>query len=391
MTPLAEHTIDRIEVHTLERRYPREIGYNAKIGPHGQSCQVKACVLFTDQGASGWGFCGAPEDERRYVGRPLSALFDPETGTVPEALELDRALHDLAGRVLGQPVWKMLGAREGPSIPVYSGAIYFDDLNPDGEPPGVSALLDACCQDASAGHAHFKLKIGRGFRYMDREAGDARDVEVTRLVREHFPDACLLVDANDGYTPEGICQYLEQVADCDLYWIEEPFQESESGLRMLRSAIQKLSPDTMVADGESRNGRLQDPPGPFGKWQAEQLEELHALCTEGLLDVLLMDVGSMGFTAWRQVMPRLQAIGAQGSPHAWGEPFKTYYAAQLGCGLGGVPIVEGVPGHVEGVDDSGYVLEDGVLTLPDSPGFGLELCVQDVENAGGGTSHAPHQ
>jgi L-alanine-DL-glutamate epimerase-like enolase superfamily enzyme len=30
---------------------------------------------------------------------------------------------------------------------------------------------------------------------------------------------------------------------------------------------------------------------------------------------------------------------------------------------------------VDGVDDSGYVLEDGMLTLPDSPGFGMDLCV----------------
>lgn len=269
----------------------------------------------------------------------------------------------------------MLGARGGRSIPVYSGAIYFDDLNPEGESPGVGALLDACRQDASAGHAHFKLKIGRGFRYMDREAGDARDVEVTRLVREHYPDAHILVDGNDGYTPEGACRYLEQAAECNLYWIEEAFEETRSGLRMLRTAIEKFSPNTLIADGESRHGRDQDPPGPFGRWQAQHLEELYALCTDGLLDVLLMDVGGMGFTAWRQVMPSLQALGIQGSPHAWGEPLKTYYAAQIGCGLGGVPIVEGVPGHVEGVDDSGYVLEDGILTLPDSPAFGMELCV----------------
>ena len=310
MTPLAENTIDRIEIRTLERRYPREMGYNASGGPHGKLGQIGACVLFTDQGASGWGFCGAPEKElQRFVGRPLSALFNPETGTIPEARQIDRALHDVAGKILGQPVWKMLGARGGQSIPIYSGAIYFEDLNPDGEAPGTGALLDACREDASAGHAHFKLKIGRGFRYMDREAGDARDVEVTHLVREHFPDAHILVDGNDGYTPEGACRYLERVADCNLYWIEEAFEETESGLRMLRAAVDKLSPSTLIGDGESRHGRLQDPPGRFGKWQAEHLEELYALCTDGLLEVLLMDVGAMGFTAWREVMPRIQALG----------------------------------------------------------------------------------
>ncbi|MHC4716250.1 MAG: mandelate racemase/muconate lactonizing enzyme family protein [Planctomycetota bacterium] len=375
MTSLTEHTIERIEIRHLQRRYPRHIGWNAQTGPHGTSAQVGAFILHTDQGASGWGFSGAPaEMAQPFIGRRLCDLFDPETGTVTEARCIDIALHDLAAKILGEPVWRMLGARGGPSVPVYSGAIYFDDLNPEGEPPGVGALLDACLQDASAGYAHFKLKIGRGFKYMERAAGDARDVEVTRLVREHFPDALILVDGNCGYTPEGICRYLEKVADCNLYWIEEAFAETEQGLRMLRAAVDRLSPDTLIADGEGRHGRGQDPPGAFGKWEEEHLEELYALCSQGLLDVLLMDVGAMGFTAWRRVMPRLHALGVGGSPHAWSEPYKTYYAAQIGCGLGGVPIVEGVPGRVEGVDDSGYVLADGALAVPDSPGFGLDLC-----------------
>ena len=376
VTSFSEHTIDRIETHVLERHYPRPIGFNARRGPHGQHARLTARVVLTDQGASGWGICEGPEEAaQRFVGCALSELFDPETGVVPEVQILDRALHDLAGKILGQPVWRMLGAVARPSVPIYSGAIYFDDLDCSGQARGMEGILDACRQDALSGYRHFKLKIGRGFRMMEQADGDKRDIEVTRLVREHFPDARILVDANDGYTAEGACHYLEQVADCHLYWVEELFPETKPGLQMLRSAVEKHSPDTLIADGEARNGRDQDPPGPFGRWQAEHLEELYSWCEDGLLDVLLMDVGSMGFSAWRRVMPRLLDIGAQGSPHAWGEPLKTYYAAQIACGLGNVPVVEGVPGNVDGVDDSGYVLEGGVLTLPDSPGFGLDLCL----------------
>lgn len=375
MNTLAEHTIERLEFRKTVRRYPRPIGYNAQRGPHGLTQQVHLCRIFTNQGATGWSFCGANEEApRRLIGRNISELFSPESGTVFEAKCLDVALHDLAGNILGQPVWRMLGGRGGRSIPIYSGAMYFDDLNPEGEAPGVQALLASCAQDAAAGYTHFKLKIGRGFKYMDRAAGDARDIEVTRLVRQHFPSAKILVDGNDGYDPEGICRYLSAVAGCKLYWIEEPFQETEAGLRMLRDAINEKSPGTLVADGEARNGRDQEPPGPMGKWQPAHVDELIALGAKKLLDVLLMDVGAMGFSAWRNVMPKLAAAGVQGSPHAWSEPFKTCYAAQLGCGLGSIPIVEGVPGHVDGVDDSGYVVKDGLMTLPDAPGFGLNLC-----------------
>ncbi|MBT4139580.1 MAG: hypothetical protein HOE48_16785, partial [Candidatus Latescibacteria bacterium] len=137
--------------------------------------------------------------------------------------------------------------------------------------------------------------------------------------------------------------------------------------------LQAVSPTTLIADGEDRNGRLEDPLGFFGKWQADHIDELYDLCERKLLDVILPDVGAMGFTPWRHVMRKLISIGAQGSPHAWSEPFKSWYAAQIGCAYGNVPIVEGVPGYVDGVDDSAYVVENGMLTLPDKPGFGMDL------------------
>ena len=37
---------------------------------------------------------------------------------------------------------------------------------------------------------------------------------------------------------------------------------SEEGLRQLREAMERLSPNTLIADGEARNERLQDPPCP---------------------------------------------------------------------------------------------------------------------------------
>jgi hypothetical protein len=41
--------------------------------------------------------------------------------------------------------------------------------------------------------------------------------------------------------------------------------------------------------------------------------------------------------------------------------------------LGNVITVEGVPGDTSGVDTSGYVLSEGVLSVSDDPGFGMSL------------------
>ena len=93
----------------------------------------------------------------------------------------------------------------------------------------------------------------------------------------------------------------------------------------------------------------------------------------GVVNVLLMDVLDYGLTAWRRIMPQVLETRAAISPHAWGWPLKTLYAAQIGAGLGCANIIEGVPGKIAGVDASAHRFEDGILTLSDRPGFGVRL------------------
>jgi L-alanine-DL-glutamate epimerase-like enolase superfamily enzyme len=46
--------------------------------------------------------------------------------------------------------------------------------------------------------------------------------------RRRVPDCRVLVDANDTYTVDEMIGYVKAVADCDLYWIEEPFEENRA-------------------------------------------------------------------------------------------------------------------------------------------------------------------
>lgn len=351
------HRLIEVTSAPLRSRYPRTIGRNARLGAHGDGPTALAVSVRTDSGATGWGMYEGPEpDLQACVGRPLEEIFDAGSGVLdPAALPLDVALHDLACHLLDQPVHQMLGDHGPAEVACYSGAIYFDDLDPDDAPRGIEGVLSACEADRRAGYRGLKLKIGRGNRWMAPEEGFARDLEVVRAVREAHPDLRLLVDMNDGYTPERTVRFLEETADCDLFWIEEPFAEQADGLRRVREHLLAAGSGVLVADGEF------DP----------DVDAVLELAAEGLLDVLLMDVLSFGFTAWRQLMPRVRELGVLASPHAWGHPLKTLYAAQLAAGLGGVPVVEGVPGTTDGVDTSAYRLEEGRLVLPGKPGFGL--------------------
>jgi D-galactarolactone cycloisomerase len=356
---LADPTITRVDVVALPTHYPRRVGRNARLGSHGTGGESRVAVISTDTRHTGWGLVEGPGgDVGDVVGHLLSELVDPATGTRHERhLWLDVALHDLLGVVQDLPVHALLGGRGDRAVEVYDGAIYLDDLDPDDAPRGPQVVLENCCSDAAAGYGGFKLKIGRGHRWMDRAAGDARDVEITRRVREAWPDAKILVDANDGYDLDGFCRYLDAVADVGLYWVEEPFPDDLGDLAALRRHRDAVSPSTRIAEGET----------------APDVDALLPVAERHDIDVLLMDVVSYGITRWRRLMPRLADAGVEASPHAWGRPLKTLYAAHMAAGLGGIPIVEGVPGRTDGVDASGYAFVDGYLTVPDRPGFGLPV------------------
>lgn len=315
-------------------------------------------VVRTDTGKVGWGLVAGPVSVDEVVGRSVEELIDPGVGVREEALRgLDFALHDLVGQIEDLPVHALLGGLGQTTVPAYDGAIYFADLDPEDGPRGVAAVLDDCAADAAAGYRAFKLKIGRGNRWMERAAGDARDIEVTRAVRAAFPEYRILVDANDGYDCDGFIEYLRAVDDCELYWVEEPFLDDPDDLARLRKYLRETGSATLIAEGESN----------------PDLEPLLEITRRGDIDVLLMDVVSFGLTGWRSLMPTLAEIGVHASPHAWGVPLKTLYAAQLAAGLGSIDTVESVPGETLGVDTSAYVWHDGELTVPDRPGFGLEL------------------
>lgn len=355
---LSDPTVTEVRIVELQAHYPRVVGRNARLGSHGGGPTARAAVIETDSGAVGWGlFEGSPGAAEAIVGQQLSELIDPARGVRHHDNRwLDVALHDLLGVVEDRPVWDLLGACGAVTMPVYCGAIYFDDLDPDDLPRGLPAVLDNCRADARLGYRDFKLKIGRGNRWLPRTDGDARDIAVTHAVREAWPESRILVDANDGYDVDGFCRYLNAVADVGLYWVEEPFPDSGDDLARLRTHLDEVSPTTLIADGEFE----------------PDVETLLGIAAGGALDVLLMDVMSYGVTPWRTVLPRIPA-GVRTSPHAWGQPLKTLYAAQLAAGLGRVDVVEGVPGVTDGVDTSAYRFVDGHLTVPDRPGFGVPV------------------
>ncbi len=360
---LAYHTIKSVEFGDVRLQYPRLVGKNARLDIHGYGPRLDTCIITTNQGAQGWaslrgGRSGAARVAEELVGKKLSDIFQVNTGITDDRyLPFDMALHDLAGVALNKPVYALLGQDTPITTKYYTGMIYFDDLEPAHAPAGIDQVLENCRYDYEYGYRQFKLKIGRGHRWMPHKAGLARDIEVTKAVTAAFPDCDILVDGNNGFSVNEFIAYLKGIGDIKLFWIEEPFHETVADYRKLRTWMQEAGVESLLADGEAD-------PDPV------LLDELMRL---KLMDVHLTDIEGLGFTNWRKLMPTLKQYHVQASPHAWGSLLKTYYTAHLTGGLGNTVTIEGVTSTSDDVDLSGYRIENGKLIPPDKPGFGMPL------------------
>jgi L-alanine-DL-glutamate epimerase-like enolase superfamily enzyme len=148
-------------------------------------------------------------------------------GTAYAAISaLDTALWDLAGRILGLPVYRLLGGASN-RVPVYaSGGLYGPDKSPDDL---AAEMLDYVRQGFTA----VKMKIG-GLP-LDQ------DVDRVRAVREAIGSGVrLMVDALYTYSAHEALRMSRQLERFDIHFLEAPVLPGDvEGLRQLcaRSAV----------------------------------------------------------------------------------------------------------------------------------------------------------
>ena len=249
---LAGHRIANIEAKRSNDRYPRSLGKSRTGKGFGRGFGRQIRILTTDQGAKGGAMSWWPDDKvRRFVGAKVSDLFDLAHGTADEATPLDFPLHDLVGHILNRPVCDLLGNHGSRNVPIYSAAIYFDDLIETGSVRGIDRLLASCQDDYDSGYRAFKLKLGRGVKWMSKPDGQRRDIDVTLAVSERFRDCKVIVDANNSYSVDEFMDYVTGVKDAGLYIIEEPFPENRDDLRRLRDHMVKVGCEALIMEGES--------------------------------------------------------------------------------------------------------------------------------------------
>jgi L-alanine-DL-glutamate epimerase-like enolase superfamily enzyme len=277
----------------------------------------------------------------------MSALGN---GTMP--------LWDLAGNVLGKPVYELLGGKGPERVKVYDGSIYFADLLPENASRPLERFKEEIDLGQRTGHRAFKIKIGRGAKWMPAKEGYERDADVLKTIRAHAgPEITLGVDANNGYDLAGAKRLLADLPDFKFAFVEEMFPETIDDCLALKEFIRENGWQTLLADGETQADL--DVFKPFIKQRA--------------IDVLQGDMNRFGFEGILKEAEWAAPAGIQVAPHNWGSLIGFYMQLHVGRAITNLYMAEHDPCMNDVIVADGYAISDGECSVPATPGFGLKI------------------
>lgn len=353
-----EHVlIERVDAVTIEGNRPRAAGSNARLGHHGDVVRLPLVRLTASDGVVGFG--RAQVDAGILATLPGQSLGDLiSVSTIHDdwkAIELP--LLDLAARIASQPVHRFVSGADPLPVRSYDTSLYFDDLRLESGEEAAALIAGEARQGWDRGHRAFKIKVGRGAMHMPLDEGTARDIAVIHAVRDAVgPGATLMVDANNGWNLNLTKRVLAETASANLYWVEEAFHEDNVLYGHLKEWQAAEGLNVLIADGEG----VPDP--RVADW-----------AREGYIDVVQTNIYQRGFGNWHTFGQELDGLGVQSSPHTYGSGIGNYVTSQLASTLHGLNFIEWDEASFDAIDASAFAIVDGVVTIPETPGFGLEL------------------
>jgi L-alanine-DL-glutamate epimerase-like enolase superfamily enzyme len=234
----------------------------------------------------------------KAIGRTVAGNFAAKAG-------ISAAIHDLFGKMLGLPLWKLWGL--DPRAPLSSFTIALDDV----------------------GEMRERVREAASFPILKIKVGTPDDEVVLRMIRDEAPEKRLRVDANTGWTARQAMEALPMLEDFRVELLEQPLHPDDlEGFRCLarRSRI------PIVADESCRTAA--DIPGLAGAVGVvniklakcgglrEAVRMVHVARAHGM-EVMLgcMIESTLGIAAAVQIAPLVDYVDLDGAALLASDPF----------------------------------------------------------------------
>jgi len=312
----------------------------------------------TDEGITGWGegfghriFTATKAALDSFIG-PMCVGRDPtainplvdelqrnlagvgRNGPAMYALSaIDIALWDIAGKLAGLPLYRLLGGSNCSDLPAYASLLRY------GEPGAVRHYVERA--------------LKRGYRHIKLHEITVAPIEAAREAAG--PDTAIMVDCNCPWSVNEAIAMAHRLSEFDLTWLEEPVwpPEDHAGLAQVRL-----------------EGRI-----PTAAGENAMLPEFKGLLEAGAISYAQPSVTKIGgVTQMRKVQVLAEAFGVTVVPHS----------AYFGPGLiASIHCIAAMPrgGLVERYDadfsenplhDAIMPGRDGRIPVPQAPGLGID-------------------
>lgn len=252
---------------------------------------------------------------------------------------IDIALWDLFGKIVGQPVAKLLGGHRTDTIPAY-----------------VSGLPGATLADKVALARDFAARGFTAFKYAAAVSFDGIEEEMRALREALGPDAKLMVDLHWKFAAGEAIALIDRLAQYRPYFVEAP-----------------CAPEDL--EGQAQVAAASKVPVALGE-ELRTVYEFRPRFTQRAMTYAQPEMGHTGISQFMQIAHMANAFHMQVIPHA-SVGVGIYQAASLhaSAALPNVPMHE----YQHSVFDRNLAFvrstmrcERGAFTLPQGPGLGIE-------------------
>lgn len=264
---------------------------------------------------------------------------------------IDIALWDLKGKIVGAPLWRMLGGRAHEKLPACASM----HINKETVAENVDEIVGHLRGGFRAAKLGFakkgKSKVGR-----DR----AHEIEFVRAARDAVgADTPLYIDIGNGvrWTREDALEAILRMEEIGIDWIEEPLHPSDwDGYRELKAKLR-----TPVAAGE----------------REFTLAGYRRMLESGAVDIFGVDPArAEGISGFVRVARLLAAAGKTVNAHAWSTAVTTAASLALSahCENAFVFELKPLPSPMQhDLVEEPIWHRDGWIAPSDAPGLGIEI------------------
>ena len=259
---------------------------------------------------------------------------------------LEMAMWDIAGKVHGQPVWKLLGGSVRDRVRVYAGFAG----------PGPGGMAEAALRRVEEGFTALKMCPAAGpVRHVENPKALREMVAGVAAVREAVGDEVdLAVDLHRRFSPAMAILLIKELEPLGLLFAEEPChpENNEALLQISRAT------SVPIATGERH----------LTRWGFRELIE-REMCA-----ILQPDIRHCGGIAeLRKIANHAETHYMAVAPHNAAGPIGVAASVHVMATVPNLLICEGGGQRGEGLFNAPLRFADGYIELPTAPGLGVDM------------------